>query len=114
MIRTTVALTSALLLATSVAFAAPQAKPVKAATHSTSGVVQSVTDTSLVIAKVGKKAKTSATETFVVNATTVKSGQVVIGAKVGVRYITDGGHNVATAVTVTAKDADLDIPKAPR
>jgi hypothetical protein len=127
MTRTTFAFVGALLLVPALALAAPQAtaaktdqKPkaatkaaAKAATHSTTGVVQSVTDTSLVIAKAGK-GKTAATETFVLNGTTVKKGDVVVGAKVGVRYIADGGQNVATAVTATAKGKGKDIPKSSR
>jgi hypothetical protein len=125
--RNTFAFVGALLLVPALALAAPQAtaaktdqKPkaatkaaAKAATHSTTGVVQSVSDTSLVIAKTSK-GKTSATETFVLNGTTVKKGDVVVGAKVGVRYIAEGGQNVATAVTVTAKGKGKDIPKSSR
>ena len=128
MTRNTFAFVGALLLVPALALAAPQAtavksaqKPkaaaksaVKAATHSTTGVVQSVTDTSLVIAKTGKNAKTTATETFVLNGTTVKKGDLVAGAKVGVRYIANGGQNVATAVTATAKGKGKDIPKSSR
>ena len=129
MTRNTFAFVGALLLVPALALAAPQAtaakttdqKPkaaakaaVKAATHSTTGVVQSVTDTSLVITKTGKNAKTTATETFVLNGTTVKKGDLVAGAKVGVRYIADGGQNVATAVTATAKGKGKDIPKSSR
>ncbi len=84
---------------------AGQAKPktaaktaAKAATHSTNGIIQSVTDTSLVIAKTAKATKT---ETFVLNASTVKKGDLAIGARVGVRYMSEGGQNVATAVTAT-------------
>ena len=73
----------------------------KAATHSTSGVVQSITDASLVIAKSAKSAKT---DTFVLNATTVKKGELAVGNRVGVRYVSEGGHNVATAVTAKGKD----------
>jgi len=102
-----------LLLTPALAVALPQSKA-KAATHSTSGVVQSVNDTTLVVAKVGKNAGKNATETFQLNTATVKHGEVVVGAKVGVRYVTDGGQNVATAITVAAKNASNDIPKSDR
>ena len=102
-----VLLPSLVLAATQTAAASQKPKAAakaatKAATHSTTGTVQSLTDTSLVISKAGK-GKTTATETFVLNATTVKKGEVVAGARVGVRYMSEGGQNVATAVTVTAK-----------
>lgn len=103
----------ALLLVPALAFAAvhtPAQTPkaaakaaAKAATHSTSGIVQSQTATSLVIAKNAKAAKAAKTETFVLNATTVTKGDVVVGARVGVRYVAEGGQNVATAVTATVK-----------
>ncbi len=110
MTQKTLAFVGALLLVPALAMAqtAP-AKPVqkpkaaakasaKAATHSTSGVVQSMTDSSLVIAKTAKATKT---ETFVVNATTVKKGDIAVGSRVGVRYLSEGGQNVATAVTAS-------------
>lgn len=110
------ALVPALALAATQTVAASQ-KPkaaakaaTKAATHSTSGTVQSLSDTSLVIVRAGK-GKTKATETFLLNATTVKKGDVVVGARVGVRYVSDGGQNVATAVTVTAKSKDTAISR---
>ena len=76
------------------------AKVAKPATHSTSGVVKSVDGSTLVIAK---NAKTAATETFTLNADTARKGDLQVGARVGVRYTTDSGHNVATAVTVSGK-----------
>lgn len=72
----------------------------KAATHSTSGIVRSVDGGTLVIAKNDKAAKT---DTFVINATTVKKGELAVGAKVSVRYTTEGGQNIATAVTASPK-----------
>lgn len=72
----------------------------KAATHSTSGIVRSVDGGTLVIAKNDKATKT---DSFVINATTVKKGDIAVGAKVAVRYTTEGGQNIATAVTVSAK-----------
>ena len=80
--------------------AARVTKAAKPATHSTSGVVKSVDGTTLVVAK---NAKAAATETFTLNADTVRKGDLQVGARVGVRYTTDGGRNVATAVTVTGK-----------
>jgi hypothetical protein len=127
MTRHTFVFVGAFLLASALAVAAPQAtaattgqnpqaaarSSVKAATHSTTGVVQSVSDTSLVIAKAGKGSKaTTTSETFALNETTVKKGDVIVGAKVGVRYIADGGQNVATAVSVSAKGKG--IPKSSR
>jgi len=109
MIRLALLFAGIVLVAPALTLASAQTPP-KAATHSTSGVVQSFTDTSLVIARVGKGTKNSATEAFVINGTTVKNGSVVVGAKVGVRYVTEGGKNVATAVTVTAKLASTGHP----
>lgn len=76
------------------------AKPA-AATHATSGVIKSVDATSLVITKMtGKK---SEDVSFALNSTTQKKGDLAVGAAVDVRYRTEGGSNVATAVTVHAK-----------
>jgi hypothetical protein len=76
------------------------AKPA-AATHATSGVIKSVDATSLVITKtVNKK---SEDVTFALNSTTQKKGDMTVGSTVDVRYRTEGGSNVATAVTVHAK-----------
>jgi hypothetical protein len=61
--------------------------------HTTSGVVKSVSDSSLVITKAGKD------QTFVVNATTEKKGPVESGAHVAVHYTMDGKTMVATAIT---------------
>jgi hypothetical protein len=79
----------------------------KAATHSTSGVIKSVDGTTLVIAKTAKAAKT---DTFVLNAETITKGDLVVGGHVGVRYTTEGGQNIATAVTVTAKGKNKRFP----
>jgi len=115
----TLAFVGVLLLAPALAMAADQAKaesapkykaaPV-AATHSTSGIVRSADDTSLVIAK---NAKTTKTQTFVLNATTVKKGALAAGARVEVRYRTEGGQNIATAVTASApKGKNAELPKS--
>ena len=133
MTRKTLAFVGALLLVPALALAAPQAtvaktdqKPkaasksaVKAATHSTTGVVQSVSDTSerrvwRSASPGGARPASFGTATFVLNSSTVKKGELVVGAKVGVRYIADGGQNVATAVTTTAKGKGKDIPKSSR
>lgn len=110
--RFTLTAVGALLLAPALVFAAPQttaaakqtstktaAKTAKPATHSTSGVIRSSDASSLVIAKTDKATKT---ETFVLNTATVKKGDLAPGAKVAVRYTTEGGQNIATAVTVSA------------
>ena len=75
----------------------------KPATKSASGVVKSVSDTQLVITHgSGKSAKD---ETFVVNASTTKTGTVEAGAKVSVHYTMDGTNMVATAITASAPKA---------
>ncbi len=79
----------------------------KAATHSTSGIVRSVDAGTLVIAKNDKATKT---DTFVLSSTTVKKGDVAVGAKVSVRYTTEGGQNLATAVTASGKTKGKNFP----
>jgi hypothetical protein len=61
--------------------------------HTTSGVVKSVSDSSLVITKGGKD------QTFTVNASTEKKGPIETGAHVAVHYTMDGKTMVATAIT---------------
>jgi hypothetical protein len=61
--------------------------------HTTSGVVKSVTDSSLVITKGGKD------QTFTVNGSTEKKGPVETGSHVAVHYTLDGKTMVATAIT---------------
>jgi len=73
-----------------------------AATHATNGIVKSSDATSLVITKTAKDTKT---ETFVVNAATVTKGAVAPGARVEVRYRTEGSQMIATAVTARAAKA---------
>ena len=64
--------------------------------HTTSGAVKSISDTSLVITKgAGKNAKD---ETFTVNASTKKDGDIAAGAKVTVAYTMDGANMVATSI----------------
>ena len=76
-------------------------KPAKAstATHSTSGVVKSVDDSSLVLTKGGKD------ETFVVNASTQKQGAIAVGSQVSVHYTVEGTTKTATAIALHNKAA---------
>lgn len=64
--------------------------------HTTSGTVTSVSDTSLVIHHgSGKAAKE---ETFVVNDSTKKTGDIAGGTKVTVAYTVDGKTMTATSI----------------
>ena len=84
--------------------AAPAAKKSAAvASHTTSGVVKSSSDTSLVITKAGKD------HTFTVNSSTEKTGTIETGSHVTVHYTMDGKNMVATAVAVAPAKA-----KAPK
>jgi hypothetical protein len=66
------------------------------ASHTTAGSVKSISDTSLVITKgTGAKAKD---ETFVVNASTKKDGDIAAGTKVTVAYTTEGTTMTATSI----------------
>jgi hypothetical protein len=77
----------------------------KVASHATSGVVKSVSDSQLVITHgSGKSAKD---ETFVVNASTTKTGTIETGSKVSVHYTSEGSTMTATAIAAAA-------PKAPK
>jgi hypothetical protein len=105
MLKMTKAAVLAVALTVPVAAFAAQAdakKPAKkehtaaVASHTTSGTVKSSSDTSLVITKgTGKAAKD---ETFTVNASTKKDGDIATGAKVQVAYTMDGANMVATSV----------------
>ena len=75
------------------------AKPAAAASHSVKGVVKSMDASSLVITRSGKA---GGDMTFTVNADTKKDGSPAVGSPVSVRYRTEGGSNVATAVTASA------------
>ena len=107
MLKVTKAAVLAVALAVPVAAFAAQAdakKPAKkehaAATmsHTTSGTVKSSSDTSLVITKgSGKAAKD---ETFTVNASTKKDGDIAAGEKVTVAYTVEGKDWVATSIKV--------------
>jgi hypothetical protein len=75
----------------------------KVATKSASGVVKSVSDSQLVITHgSGKSAKD---ETFVVNASTTKTGTIETGSKVSVHYTQDGTTMTATAIGAAAPKA---------
>jgi hypothetical protein len=66
------------------------------ASHTTAGTVKSSSDTQLVITKgSGKNAKD---ETFTVNASTKKDGDIATGSKVTVAYTMDGTNMVATSI----------------
>ncbi len=69
------------------------------ASHTTSGVVKSSSDTSLVVTKGSKD------ETFTLNAATKKTGELATGAKVTVAYTMDGKDMVATSVKVAPAKA---------
>jgi|AmaraimetP72IA01_FD_contig_31_1730613_length_502_multi_10_in_0_out_0_1 hypothetical protein len=75
----------------------------KVASHATSGVVKSVSDSQLVITHgSGKSAKD---ETFVVNASTTKTGTIETGSKVSVHYTTEGSTMTATSIAASAPKA---------
>jgi hypothetical protein len=67
------------------------------ASHAVKGVVKSMDDSSLVVTASGKKATDM---TFVLNASTTKEGTPAVGSTVSVRYKTEAGKMVATAVAV--------------
>jgi hypothetical protein len=77
-----------------------QATKEKAAAHQANGTISSVEGNAIVLDhKVkGKDEKT----TFVMNASTRKAGDLVVGAKATVHYMTENGQNVATMVQATA------------
>ena len=92
----------ALALAPAAFAAAPQSagSTKTAATHSGShalrGVVKSMDDSTLVVTPSGKKTDM----TFALNQATTKEGSPAVGSMVAVRYKTEAGKNVATAVAV--------------
>jgi hypothetical protein len=79
-----------------------------AATHTMTGVVKSVDDSTLVITRSGKNAGET---TFMLNPQTHRAGTVEVGSSVSVRYREDGNSNVATAITVQHKKQTA--PKPP-
>jgi hypothetical protein len=66
------------------------------ATHSTRGIVETVDAARLVISDPRRTRQT----TFVLNAQTERQGRLAAGVNVTVRYRTEHGANVATAVVV--------------
>jgi hypothetical protein len=122
--RTAAVVMGAMLMVSAVGFAsqatapaaktkpAPTAKAAPApAVHATSGVVKSMTDSSLVISKSATKGPET---TFVVNASTQKEGNPAVGSMVDVRYHTEGKDKVATAVTVHEAKAKTSAKAAPK
>ena len=103
----TLLLTGALTAVPLAAFAAqsgkPQPPPAKhattksAATHSTTGVVKSVDDSTLVITRSGKNAGDM---TFAMSPSTQRKGTLAVGSTVSIRYHDDGAAHTATAITV--------------
>lgn len=102
------------------AAAAPQAaktaratKPAKpAASHSLRGVIKSIDATSMTVTRSGKKGSDL---NFVLNPSTSKEGQLMVGSVVSVRYRAEGTSNVATAVVAqpaAKKSASLATGKA--
>ena len=82
---------------------AEKAASKKVASHATKGTVKSVSDSQLVISTgSGKAAKD---ETFVVNASTTKTGTIETGAKVQVHYTSEGGTMTATSIAASAQKA---------
>jgi len=82
------------------------------ATHSTRGVVEKVDGQRLVI----RDPRHTRETTFVLNAQTERQGRLVTGVNVTVRYRTEKGANVATAVVVEpakAKPQDSTAPENP-
>jgi Ni/Co efflux regulator RcnB len=78
-------------------------EPTKAASasHSTSGVVQSVNDNTLVI----KHGKEATEMRFELNSQTQREGKIEAGSTVSVRYREEGKTRIATAVTAETKTA---------
>ena len=90
------------------AASARQAKPAAKTTqttpasHATTGVVKSISDTSMVIKrspwKSGEVWK-SGEMTFNLDSSTQREGTIAAGTSVSVRYRDEGGNHVATAIT---------------
>jgi hypothetical protein len=88
--------------------AAPAKKTAAVASHNTAGTVKTVSDTSLVITKgSGKNAKD---ETFTVNASTKKDGDIATGAHVTVMYTVEGKDMVATSIKAAPAKAPAKKP----
>lgn len=72
----------------------------KPATKTATGTVKSISDSQVVITHgSGKSAKD---ETFVVNASTTKTGTIAEGSKVSVHYTTEGTTMTATSIMLSA------------
>ena len=86
------------LAATPAGTPAPAAKTPKTAKsdHATTGTVKSLSDTSLVLTKSGKKHHEM---TFQLDPSVHKDGAVAVGSHVSIRYRDDGKKHVATAIT---------------
>jgi hypothetical protein len=83
--------------ATSKASSTAQAKSAKPTMHATKGVVRSIDEDKLVIARSLQHGREM---TFLLNPSTERSGEIKVGSTVGVRYHTESDQRVATAVTV--------------
>ena len=78
-------------------------KPATPPTASAKGVVKSTDETSLVISHSATKGPE---QTFVLDSSTQKHGDLTVGSTVDVKYrVADNGKKVATVVTVEAKKA---------
>ncbi len=106
-VRPTAVMLGILALAPAIALATPRPQtpsPARtapaAAIHATSGVVKTVSATSLVITRSSGAAKEM---TFVVNVSTQKKGTLAAGVKVDVRYRVEGKINIATAISVQTR-----------
>jgi len=75
--------------------AAAKSSQAKPATHSTAGVVKSISDSALVLSHPGKQ---NADMTFDLNSSTQREGTIDTGSQVSVRYRDEGSNHVATAV----------------
>lgn len=70
------------------------------ATHATTGVVKTATQTTMVVVRrVGGKRTESS---FVLTPATQRAGHIAAGVVVDIRYRTEGRQKIATAVTVEA------------
>jgi hypothetical protein len=64
--------------------------------HATTGIVKSMSDTSLVLTQAGKKHHEM---TFQLDPAVHKEGAIAVGSHVSIRYREDGNKHVATAIT---------------
>src|SRR5690349_802487 len=86
------------LAATPAGTPAAAAKSSKAAKtdHATSGTVKSITDSSLVVTKAGRRHREM---TFQLDPSVHKDGTLAVGSHVSIRYRDDGSKHIATAIT---------------